>query len=166
MTEQRGFDPEAILRELQAQRVDYVLIGGLAASLHGSPHVTTDVDVAPSRSPDNLERLSRALLRLDARIRAEDAPQGLAFDPSPRVLAQSALLNLTTRFGDLDLCFEPAGTRGYDDLRRHALEIEIRDTRIVIAALADVIRSKEAAGREKDRLQLPTLRRLLERSEP
>ena len=81
------------------------------------------------------------------------------------MLAQSALLNLTTRFGDLGLCFEPAGTRGYDDLRRHALEIEIRETRVVIASLADVIRSKEAAGREKDRLQLPTLRRLLERSE-
>ena len=59
----------------------------------------------------------------------------------------------------------PAGTRGYTDLRRRALEITIRDTPVVVAALADVVRSKEAAGREKDRLTLPTLRRLLERLE-
>jgi hypothetical protein len=165
MAEARPFDPEAILRVLQEHEVDYVLIGGLAASLHGSPHVTTDVDVTPSRSAENLARLARALRALDARVRSQDAPDGLAFDPTTRTLAQSALLNLTTRHGELDLAFEPAGTRGYDDLIRHALEIEIRDTRVVVASLADVIRSKEAAGREKDRLQLPTLRRLLARSE-
>ena len=77
-----------------------------------------------------------------------------------------SILNLTTRFGDLDLTFEPAGTHGYEDLCRDAIEIRVRGTRIVVAALADVIRSKEAAGREKDRLTLPTLRRLLARSEP
>jgi hypothetical protein len=164
MAEPRPFDPEAILRALQEHEVEYVLIGGLAASLHGSPHVTTDVDVTPSRSPRNLERLARALTALGARVRSEDAPDGLPFDFTPRTLAQNAMLNLTTRHGDLGLAFEPAGTRGYDDLIRDALAIEIRDTRVVLAALADVIRSKEAAGREKDRLQLPTLRRLLERT--
>ena len=165
MVEARTFDPEAILRVLQEHEVDYVLIGGLAASLYGSPHVTTDVDVTPSREAPNLERLARALTALDARVRTEGSPEGLPFDFTPRTLAQSPMLNLTTRFGDLDLAFEPAGTRGFGDLRRRAREIEIRDTRVVVAALADVIRSKEAAGREKDRLQLPTLRRLLERSE-
>ena len=164
MAEPRPFDPEAILRALQEREVDYVLIGGLAASLHGSPHVTTDVDVTPSRSPQNLERLARALVQLGARVRSEDAPDGLAFDFTPRTLAQTPMLNLTTRYGDLDLSFEPAGTRGYDDLVRDSLAIDIRDTRVVVASLADVIRSKEAAGREKDRLQLPTLRRLLERA--
>jgi hypothetical protein len=163
MAEPRAFDPEAMLRVLQKHRVDYVLIGGLAASLHGSPHVTTDVDITPSRDAANLERLAAALVELDARIRAEGEPAGLPFDRSPRLLAGMAMLNLTTRHGDLDIAFEPAGTRGYEDLRRNALEIRIRRTRVVLAALADVIRSKEAAGREKDRLTLPTLRRLLDR---
>lgn len=163
MAEPRPFDPEAILRTLARHDVAYVLIGGLAASLHGSPHVTTDVDITPDRAGENLEQLAAALVELDARIRTEGEPDGLPFDRSAKMLARSSILNLTTRFGDLDLTFEPAGTAGYEDLRRRAEEIRIHRTRVVVASLADVIRSKEAAGREKDRLTLPMLRRLLER---
>ncbi|MGH7542402.1 MAG: hypothetical protein ACREK7_00550 [Gemmatimonadota bacterium] len=157
------FDPEAIFRILEKHEVRYVLVGGLAATLHGSPHVTTDVDITPDRDSANLGRLAAALDDLDARIRVEGEPGGLRFDRSPETLARSAILNLSTRHGDLDLTFEPAGTAGYEDLRRQALEVEIRGTTVVVASLADVVRSKEAAGREKDRLTLPTLRRLLER---
>ncbi len=159
----RAFDPEAILRALERHEVAYVLIGGMAASLHGSPHVTTDVDITPARERENLERLAAALVELDARIRTEGEPRGLAFDRSARLLERSEILNLVTRHGDLDLTFVPAGTRGYEDLRVDAVEIRIRGVRVTVAALADVIRSKEAAGREKDRLTLPTLRRLQER---
>lgn len=162
---ERGFDPEAILRVLDEHDVRYVLIGGLAATLHGSPHVTTDVDIAPDPAPDNLERLAAVLRELDARIRVEGEPGGVPFDRSREFLERASLLNLTTRFGDLDLAFEPSGTDGYEDLRRRAIEIDIRGTRVVLGHLADVIRSKEASGREKDRLTLPTLRRLLERLE-
>jgi hypothetical protein len=165
MSDTRAFDPEAILRALEEHGVAYVLIGGLAASLHGSPHVTTDVDIAPSRERENLTRLASTLASIDARVRAPDAPDGLPFDRSAEALSRSTILNLTTRHGDLDLTFEPAGTSGYEDLRRHAIEITIRGTRVVIAALADVIRSKQAADREKDRLALPALRELLARIE-
>lgn len=161
--ESRPFDPEAILRLLERHDVKYVLIGGLAASLHGSPYVTTNVDITPSSHPDNLVRLAAALQELDARTRDEGESNGLPFDCSPQTLGRSSILNLTTRCGDLDLTFTPAGTGGYDDLNRHAVKITIRETRVIVAALADVIRSKEATGREKDRLVLPTLRRLLER---
>lgn len=163
MSAQRLFDPEEILRVLERHRVEYVLIGGLAATLYGSAHVTTDVDITPSRNPRNLERLSGALLELGARIRAEGEPDGLPFDPSPELLERTELLNLTTRCGDLDLAFEPAGTTGYKDLRRRATRLELDDVTFRVAALADVIRSKRAAGRDKDRLVLPTLERLLER---
>ena len=159
------FDPEAILRILEKQGVRYVLIGGLAATLYGSPHVTTDVDITPKRDPENLGRLAAAIKELDARIRVEGEPGGLPFDRSPEMLDRSTILNLTTRHGDLDLTFEPVGTAGYEDLRRHAIEIEVRGTRIIVAHLNDIIRSKEAAGRDKDRLTLPTLRRLLDRLE-
>ena len=80
------------------------------------------------------------------------------------MLAQTTTLKLTTIYGDLDLTFALSGTQGYDDLRRQAIEITIHDTKVMVAALADVIRSKEAAGRDKDRLTLPTLRRLLDRT--
>jgi predicted nucleotidyltransferase len=69
--------------------------------------------------------------------------------------------NLTTDAGDLDLRFVPAGTRGFEDLVRDAVRVDITGITLRVASLADVIRSKEAAGREKDRAALPLLRRLL-----
>lgn len=152
-----------MLRVLEENGVRYVLIGGLAATLHGSPYVTTDVDITPERTPDNLAALAGALVQLEANVRTEGEPGGLPFDRSPELLSRVEILDLTTKHGDLDLTFQPAGTHGYQDLRRRAIRVAIRGTEVVVAALADVIRSKEAANREKDRLTLPTLRRLLER---
>ena len=71
---------------------------------------------------------------------------------------------MTTDAGDLDVTFCPSGTSGFADLKRDAIDIEAADRlHILVASLADVVRSKEAAGREKDRLALPRLRRLLDR---
>lgn len=167
MTAEGGFDPVRMLAALHDAGVQFVLIGGMAAVLHGDVGVTVDLDVVPGRTPDNLEKLAAALRRLDARIRVADVPAGLAFDCSAgffRNLSEDATLNLTTRAGDLDLAFRPSGTRGYPDLKRDAVEIEAAEgVRILVASLADVIRSKEAANREKDRTALPRLRRLRDR---
>ena len=156
-----------MLSALTEEGVRFVLIGGMAAILHGDVGVTVDLDVVPERSRENLERLAAALRDLRARIRTQGEPDGLAFDCSAeffRNLAPDALINLTTHAGDLDLTFQPSGTRGYSDLRRDAVEIEAADRLpILVASLEDVIRSKEAAGREKDRAALPRLRRLLDR---
>jgi hypothetical protein len=161
------FDPDRMLAALSEVGVRFILVGGMAAILHGDVGVTVDLDVVPEREPENLDRLARALRALEARIRTSGVPGGLSFDCSPeflRSLAPDSILNLTTAAGDLDLTFQPSGTRGYADLRRDAVEIEIADgVRILVASLADVIRSKEAAGREKDRLVLPRLRRLQDR---
>ncbi len=157
------FDPEAILAALERRGVRYVLIGGLAAILHGSPHITTDVDITPSTDAGNLARLALALEDLEARLRVENEPGGAAVDLSVEALAGATTWNLVTRHGDLDLTLVPTGTSGFDDLKRDAIEIRIREIHVVVASLADVIRSKEAAGREKDQLTLPTLRRILEK---
>lgn len=156
------FDPEAILATLERHGVLHVLIGGLAATLYGSPHVTTDVDITPSVDGDNLERLAAALIDLDARLRVDNEPAGIGFDRSAEALVGANVWNLVTRHGALDVTMLPAGTQGFDDLKRDAVEIDVRGVRVVVASLADVIRSKEAANREKDRLTLPTLRRILE----
>jgi hypothetical protein len=161
------FDPEWMLSVLTEEGVRFVLIGGMAAILHGDVGVTVDLDVVPDRGATNLERLARALRTLGARIRTEGEPEGLAFDCSAEFfenLSPESIVNLTTEAGDLDLTFCPSGTQGFPDLRRDAVEIEAAEQlHILVASLADVIRSKEAAGREKDRLALPRLRRLLER---
>jgi hypothetical protein len=155
------FDPDEILRILDRHRVEFVLIGGMAATLHGSDVVTFDLDVAPRSTRDNLDRLSAALKDLDASLRVEgDQPGGVAFDPHWELLARTQVLNLVTRAGDLDIVMKPAGSSGYDDLRRDALAISISGVSILVASLADVIRSKEAANREKDRAVLPALKRL------
>ena len=161
------FDPEAMLSALAEGGVRFILVGGMAAVLHGDVGVTVDIDVVPERTEENLDRLAAALRALGARIRTEGEPDGLSFDCSMeffRNLPPDAIVNLTTQSGDLDLTFCPSGTSGFADLKRDATDIEAADRlHILVASLEDVIRSKEAAGREKDRLALPRLRRLLER---
>ena len=156
------FDPGAILRALEAHHVRYVVIGALAAVAAGAPILTTDLDVTPERSSDNLERLARALVDLGAKLRSPGDPKGVPFPVDAETLATADSWTLTTRAGALDLVFAPAGTTGYGDFRRGAREQRIAGLLVPVAALADVIRSKEAAGREKDTMQLPILRRTLE----
>lgn len=156
--------PREIFRILTAHGVRYVVIGNLGGTLYGSPLVTADADICPARDGDNLEMLAAALREMGARIRTADAPNGLSFACDAAFLRQMSMVNLTTRFGDLDLSFEPAGTAGFDDLIGRAVRLELRGGVIThVAALEDIIRSKESADREKDRLALPTLRLLLQK---
>ena len=158
------FDPTSILELLERHGVQYVLIGGLAATLHGSPLRTGDADICPASDHENLERLAAALNEMGAKIRSIDVPGGLPFECDARFLEKMELLNLVTRFGDLDISFHPSGTEGYKDLKVHVVQYDLDGLIVPTASLADIIRSKESAGREKDEAALPTLRALLERS--
>lgn len=156
------FRPEAMLAALKARGVRYVLIGGFAAVIHGSPYVTTDLDVVPEASRANLARLSDALRDLGARVWTSAEPGGLAFAHDAESLARAETWNLVTDHGRLDITFRPSGTTGFPDLARGAVRLTILEVEVDVASMADVIRSKEAAGREKDRLVLPVLRRILD----
>jgi len=147
---------------LDRNGVRYVLIGSLAAVVQGSPLATFDADICPAKDADNLRRLADALEELESRIRTPDAADGVAFPKDASFLAGVQILNLVTRFGDLDLAFRPSGTDGFEDLIRNAVEIRIKGLPVKVAALQDVIRSKEAANRPRDRRVLPLLRQLLE----
>jgi hypothetical protein len=155
-----------MLRVFAKHRVDFIVIGGFAATIHGSPLVTFDIDITPSRDRDNLARLSTALREMNARIWTQPEPEGIAFDHDADSLADVQILNLVTNFGRLDVTSTPAGTTGYPDLRRDALRIRIGATEVLVASLADVVRSKEAAGRPKDDRALPILRRMLDEETP
>lgn len=156
------FQPEALFACLERHGVRYVLVGGLAAVLHGSPLPTLDADICADRDLENLERLAAALEEIDARIRTPDAIDGVLFPRDARFLAGIELLNLVTSVGDLDLTFSPAGTGGYPELAPRAVPMTVHGTTIPVAALEDVIRSKEAANRPKDQWSLPVLRQLLD----
>ena len=157
------FAPQEILAALDRHGVRYVVIGGLAAILHGAPHVTTDVDIVPEEALRNLERLSEVLRELNAKIRVAGEEDGVPFGHDADSLARVRIWNLVTDRGNLDITFQPSGTYGYEDLRRDAVRMTVRGVEVPVAALADVIRSKEAADRQRDRAILPTLRRMLER---
>lgn len=157
------FDPQAALAVLQQHGVLFVAIGGYAAILQGSPYPTNDVDITPETSAANLSRLSAALRALDAKVRHPDIPDGLPFGHDATALAATTFWNLSTKYGSLDISFTPAGTHGYADLNRDALTVVLRGVPVRVAHLADVIRSKDAANRDKDRRVLPVLRQLLDR---
>ena len=165
MTEMVPYRPDQILEVLERHEVLYVVIGGLAAELRGSPYVTRDVDVTPARTRENFTKLANALRELDAKLRIPDREEPLAIPLDGRSFEQGTTWTFVTKYGYLDIALLPDGTRGYEDLRRSATREQLTDTvTILVAALADVIRSKEAAGREKDRAVLPILRQVLERS--
>ena len=156
------FEPEKILRILVENEVEFLLIGGVAATLYGSNLRTGDVDICPRRTRANLARLSAALRALAARVRADGAPGGIPFDPHPELLQRMQMLNLSTRHGDFDLVFRPPGSGGFDELWPRRVTFDLDGLEVPVAALTDLIRTKEATGRRKDLDQLPTLRALLD----
>lgn len=150
------FDPVHILRRLQAHRVRFVLVGGLAAKAHGSPTLTVDIDICYARDPDNLESLAAALGELGAKLRG--APSDLPFHPDRPTLERGDTFTFTTEHGDLDILATPSGTAGYDDLAANAEEALLGEALVVrVACLDDLIRMKRAAGRPKDRVELEIL---------
>ena len=162
------FDPVALLRVLLEHGVDFLLVGGVAARLRGAPLLTQDVDITPATDRPNLVRLTAALEVLESKLRTATEPEGVAFPFDPGLLESGSVWTLTTRYGDLDLVCLPAGTSGYGDLIRSADRLRIAidpEVFVMVASLADIIRSKEAAGREKDRAALPLLRRTLDETD-
>ncbi|MGC2192344.1 MAG: hypothetical protein WA751_08415 [Candidatus Dormiibacterota bacterium] len=157
------FDPLALLAILQRHEVQYLVIGGFAATAYGSHLPTTDIDITPERSRQNLTRLSAALTEMDARIRTDGAPGGLPFPHDGALLLGVGVLNLVTSHGELDLVMEPAGGATYDQLASRVVVVEVRGVAVPLAALDDVIASKRAASRPKHRAALPTLDELRNR---
>lgn len=161
MAEPAPFDPERIVTVLAKHGVRYVLVGALAARLQGFPRLTADADIAPARDADNMRGLAAALRELKARVYTESVPEGLAFDIDPASLARAALWKLATSAGRLDLVFEPAGTGGYEDLKKNAAKFHAFGVDLHAADLRDIVRSKKAADRPQDRQDVVVMQAML-----
>lgn len=111
-------DAVAIVEVLNRHRLDFIVVGGFAATLHGSLRRTVDIDLVPSTDLENLGRLASALVELGARIRTSSEPEGLTFSTSAESLLGMSMLNLVPARGEVDLTFTPSGTSGYADLHR------------------------------------------------
>lgn len=156
MAEDRpNFDPLGLLATLDRHRVAYIVIGAFARVIQGAEEITRDVDIVPSTKPENLKRLEVALSDLDAR-RVDGREVELA-DVNDQVV------ELSTSRGVLKVVPEPAGTRGYDDLRRAATREPLgRGLRPPVASVDDLARMLAALGREEDQVKLRALRILAE----
>jgi hypothetical protein len=149
------FDPVRLIRTLQEHGVEFIVIGGLAGNSHGSSLATFDLDICYERSTANLEALARALAALHARLRG--VPEDLPFCLDARTLKNGDSFTFTTDAGSIDCLGTPAGTDGYDDLARNAIEMEVAGFCVLVTSLDDLIRMKRAAGRPKDKFALEIL---------
>lgn len=150
------FDPYAILGALQRERVDYVLIGGLARVVQGADEVADGLDLAPSRRPANLERLDAALADVGALKAGGSVAAELASEPA-------GLVRLRSPAGPIGVVLEPAGTRGYEDLRRKASRAAVGEgLRPLVAAPGDLVRMAEVLDRPENERRSAMMRRVVE----
>lgn len=143
------FDPHLALRTFNAHQVQFVVIGGFASILWGSPSFTYDLDICYERNAVNYEALARALRELNATLRG--APPGLPFILDAKTIAMGDSFTFDTIAGALDCLGTPSGTEGYRDLSRNASEVDLGENlRVRIVSVDDLIRMKKAAARAKD----------------
>jgi hypothetical protein len=160
----RRFEPGPVLAALEAEGVRYVVIGGTAAVIRGAAYATFDLDITPARDVPNLDRLAMALRNLDAKVYGMPDEVAKSFRLDGKTLANGSAWKFVTSYCEVDVALDPDGTHGYEDLVRDAAIARVGGLEVPVASLADVVRSKEAANRDKDRIQLPLLRRVLEQS--
>jgi hypothetical protein len=140
--------------------VDYVVIGGIAATFQGSTTITRAFDVCYSRERANLERLASALRELDARLRGVDVDVPFQLDAAS--LRNGLNFTFKTKHGDFDCLGDPGGGFDYDLLKRNADQMDVTGWKVMVASLDDIIAMKRAAGRIKDRIEVENLSALRE----
>jgi hypothetical protein len=157
------FEPDDLLLTLTNAQVDFVVIGGVAVGVHGFVRATKDLDIVPDPAPENLGRLARVLVEIDAQqVGVGDfSPEEFPYDPTdPAQLAEGANFRLDTSHGGLDILQWVAGVEAdlaYSELAPQAISVQFRDAKIQICGLEHLQAMKRAAGRPQD---LEDLKRL------
>jgi predicted nucleotidyltransferase len=141
-------DFELLLKTLSTNNVEFVIVGGVAATIHGSARLTTDLDVVYERSTQNLRYLVSALSPLNPYLRG--APPGLPFRFDEPTIRAGLNFTLVTDAGPLDLLGEIAGAGAYAALAGHTIDVTLFGTRYRCIDLDTLIKAKRAAGRPKD----------------
>ena len=145
---------EAPLRLLGEYRVNCVIVGGVAAAIHGSLLLTNDLDVCYARDAANLKQLAGALQSVHARLR--NAPEGLTFVLDAETLKHGLNFTFATEIGDVDLLEEVSGVGNYE---------EVLEDSVAVIDIRKLIVAKRAAGRPKDLIALPELEAIQEAQE-
>jgi hypothetical protein len=150
------YAPLDALGALVKHGVRFVVIGGFAAQLRGSPSITGDTDVCHARDNENLDRMTRALLELHATLRG--APKDVPFLLDAKTLSMGDHFTFDTDAGAFDILGHPSGIPGgYEELERAADEMDLGTFTVKVASIDDLIRMKRAAGRPKDLIEVEVL---------
>ncbi len=165
MSDRLPFDPSAMVARLVTEGVDFVIIGGLAATLQGAELPTLDLDISYDRSLQNLERLASALQDLEVRLRgAEDVPIHI----DALFLRNGEIWTFRSSVGNIDCLANPTGAPPYDQLKERAVKVALGPHQVKIANLDDLIAMKGTTGRDKDVMKLAELiqlRQLIQENE-
>lgn len=151
---------EIAVQALADAEVDFIIIGGLSANIHGSAHLTNDLDVFISREPENLKRIIRALAPFHPRLR--DFPAELPFAWDVATLRNGTVFTLSTDLGKIDLLAEVPGIGSYKEVKAASILVQGFDRTVRTLHLSDLIASKKAAGRPKDIAVVTELEGLLD----
>jgi predicted nucleotidyltransferase len=154
-------DFRRLIETLAEARVQFIVVGGVAATLHGAARATLDLDVVYRRSAENVGRLVRALVPLAPYLRG--APEGLPFVFDVDTVRRGLNFTLDTNLGALDLLGEVTGGGTYDALLPHTEDVDLFGYSCRAVTLDTLIRLKRAAGRPKDNEILAELEALRER---
>ena len=153
------FDPYGVLQALDRHLVGYIVIGGFARVVQGTEEITRGIDIVPSTREENLRRLDAAA----SRHRRSDESTEASSRSTRSSITEQPVLELTTDCGEVKIVPTPAGTRGYDDLRRAANREPLgRGVRPSVASIGDLARMVSALGDEERLPQLLQLRRIVE----
>lgn len=155
-----NFDLEKIVQSLAVQKVEFVVLGGVAVSAYSSAYVTYDFDICYSRSPENIKRIVAALAPFNPRLRG--FPAELPFFWDERTLQNGTNFTLVTDAGDVDLLGEVAGIGTYKDALVNSITMDLLGVDAQVLTLSALVKAKHAAGRKKDLDILPELEALRE----
>ncbi len=153
-------DLDALIQALLGAGVEFIVIGGAAAVLHGAPVTTQDLDIVHRRTADNVQRFVDLLIDLDATFRGRD------LRPTVDLLSGRGQLNLSTKLGPLDPLCELHDGRGYEELLPHSQVLTDGSSQIRALDLDTLISVKASSGRARDKLVLPILLALRDRTRP
>ena len=157
---------ERCLEALRAQHVEFIIVGGIAARVHGSARITQDVDVVYARSDANIGRMVKALAPFNPYLRG--APPNLPFEWSAKTVKAGLNFTLTTTIGPIDILGEVTGGGRYEELVGHCVTEKLFGHSTLVVSLPWLIHLKRAAGRVRDLEAIAELELLeqLEKSKP
>ncbi len=148
-----------ILQRLVEAKVEFVVIGGYAAVIHGSAYITNDVDVCTVLSPENVERIRAALGDLKPVHRQTHRRLSFLEHPAPGQTLQN--LYLETDHGIIDVLSTVLGVGDFHRLKERAETVTLFGQTVAVISIEDLIAAKEAVGRDKDKLTAKELRCLV-----